>query len=137
MECQINGLMGQYYLSIMLMDLVFINILSSSLTILLGFGVTKNLAFLMIPLLGLDTVLVMSVYAYVGGKITETSVSVRQRMIGRLVHGKDVKIIRLQIETMHPVRMKFGTNFVEMQTLLNLLNFCMANTISVLLLRGH
>lgn len=97
-------------------------------------GVYDDTPWLLIfPLIILDTIIVTLVFGTVAGKINRNSLSMKAEIVKQMdLCGQKRKLLIMMTKSMEPLKIRFGSNFMEVVTPLVMINFATCQSASLL-----
>lgn len=136
---QINYCFRQIVLPAILMYGITINILTTYLTVTLKSKLVSNVGNLLYPFLAFETFLV--IMGTTAGLINKTSKVIVTKMKVALFDvvmqtgemREDTRYMRRMIHACGPIKIRFGSNFIDTSTPLVMTSFCMKTLVRLLL----
>lgn len=136
---QINYCFRQIVLPAILMYGITINILTTYLTVTLKSKLVSNVGNLLYPFLAFETFLV--IMGTTAGLINKTSKVIVTKMKVALFDvvmqtgemREDMRYMRRMIHACGPIKIRFGSNFIDTSTPLVMTSFCMKTLVRLLL----
>ncbi|OXA49634.1 hypothetical protein Fcan01_15555 [Folsomia candida] len=133
---QMNLSFRQMVLPTILMYSISANILGSYLCVKLNSQLFSNVRNILFPLLALETFLLIMGLGTTAGLTNKTSMRIVRKM--KVAFLKDnmgnTGYVRGMINSCSPMRIRFGSNFIEMSTPLVITSFCVKFLVRLLLL---
>ncbi|OXA49809.1 hypothetical protein Fcan01_16002 [Folsomia candida] len=93
--------------------------------------------FVMFPILGLDAILATTICLTLASKVHNVSKMLARRLRSAeiMVRNRDMTMSR-EIKALSPLKIKFGSNFVDRRTPLVIQNFCVTKTMTLSIIRA-
>lgn len=135
-----NDIFQSYFLPAMLSLLSLVVISFSVITILMWDETMSNPGMLFILVGLINAVPIEIIVCTLSGKINKQSTEFLRRMVSTTVINQNDVRLRKHIRAMLQLKIRFGNNFIDMQTPLVMMNFCIvqiANTLVELVKLFH
>lgn len=135
---QINVCFRQIVLPAILMYTICVNILGAYVTLTLNGELFANVGNWLLPFLTLETYFVIMGLGTTAGFINKTSIEIVTKLrVGMLAvveqNGEDTRYMRRMISACRPMKIRFGSNYVDILTPLVMTCFCTRTLVRLLL----
>lgn len=140
---QINTCFRNWVLPILLLLLVLVNILSTNITVSMGSEFFTNMGYLVFPLSFLLTILTILLVGSFAGLVSKWSKSCINKfvknwslkiLLDTKVDKRNRRWLGRKVKSCSSMKIKFGSNFMEITTPLVMLGLCAKFTIRLMLM---
>ncbi|XP_035707774.1 uncharacterized protein LOC118435592 [Folsomia candida] len=135
LESQFNTCFRKAFLPVLFFVVCFLNILSTFLCVSLGSSLFMELGKFIVFVVLIDSLMIILIFGHLSGLVNQKSkkgLSYLNRQ-PHIVVERDGKIFTREVASCAPLKIRFGSNYVDRKTPLVMMSFCMKTTARLLL----